>query len=315
MSSCFLNRFSDKPGAVMNRALSKYTFTLAPFWAFFLVIILFGLFFSMACCAAQPESVDEKPARSSPFSASSFPAGESDPGLRVLLVAREEALISSRFFGTIIRLKVREGESFSKGAVLVRFDCRELAADRSVAAATLKLQQTASLANEELHVQKVVGKLENDLARIRVEEAKARAAAYTARMRNCSITAPFAGQVVQLEANEYESLQPGAPIMLIQNPGKLDAELHVPSRWLQWLQPGQVFRTVIEETGRQYQAEINRIGVRVDPVSRTIKVYASISGKHEELLPGMSGYATLAVPASFQEKEPVGYGQEAGRVQ
>ncbi len=273
----------------------------------FLSLVVIGLFWALLDChTTWADSMgDQNPSAAS----SSFLQEGYDPGLRILLVAREEALLASRFFGTIIRIGVREGETFSKGTQLVKFDCRELAADKAVAAATLKLRRTESLASDELHSQRVVGKLENDLARIRVEEARARTSAYTARARNCSIVAPFAGQVVRLDANEYESLQPGTPIMLIQNPKQLDVELHVPSHWLQWLQPGQSFVAVIEETGREYQAEINRLGVRVDPVSRTIKVYASISGKHEELLPGMSGYARIDIPQLFQEESKKWDGQ------
>lgn len=213
------------------------------------------------------------------------------PGVRILLVAAEEAVLSARFFGTITRIGVEEGETFTRGAKLVSFDCNELAADRAVARATLKLHTTTSEANEELHVRQVVGDLENDLAKIRVEEAVARTKAYSTRMRNCSLVAPFDGQVVRLDANEHESLQPGTPIMLIQNPKLINAELHVPSRWLQWLKSGTSFRAHIEETGKSYQAVVDHIGVRVDPVSRTIKIYASLPGSHRELLPGMSGYA------------------------
>lgn len=218
----------------------------------------------------------------------------SSGGVRVLLTAGQEAMISSRFFATITNIRVREGEAFKKGTPLVSFDCDELAADRAVASATLKLQQATSTANAELHAQQIVGDLENTLSRIRVEEATARTKAFTTKMRNCSILAPFTGEVVELRANEHESLQPGTPIMLIQNPRRIDAELHVPSGWLRWLKPGTEFKAVIEETGKSYTAKVDHIGVRVDPVSRTIKIYAVIPGGHRDLLPGMSGYAEFS---------------------
>ena len=49
----------------------------------------------------------------------------------------------------------------------------------------------------------------------------------------------------------------------------------------------------LNETNKSYQAEITRLGGKVDPVSQTIKVYGRIIDKAAELLPGMSGAVEL----------------------
>ncbi|NLZ17760.1 MAG: efflux RND transporter periplasmic adaptor subunit [Desulfobulbaceae bacterium] len=203
--------------------------------------------------------------------------------MRVLLVANKEASIASRLYGTISKIHVKEGERFKAGQLLVSFDCRELAAERDVAMAKLRLYNGTNKANAGLYTEKMIGSLEKDLSQAKVTEAEA-------KMANCAISAPFDGQAVELQAKAHETLQPGSPIMLIQDSRDLEAHVHVPSTWMTWLKPGATFQTQIEETGAIYQAEMTSMGARVDPVSRTIKIYAKISGDHPELLPGMSGY-------------------------
>lgn len=211
--------------------------------------------------------------------------------MRVLVVANREATIAGRLYGTISQIHVRESERFKAGQTLVSFDCRELAAEKAVAQAELRLHSTTNKANAELYAEKVIGSLEKDLSQAKVAEANAKIKAVNAKMANCSITAPFDGQVVELKAKAHETLQPGMPIMLIQNSHDLEAHVHVPSAWMVWLKPGARFRAHIEESGTAYEARVTALGARVDPVSRTVKIYAEIPGDHPELLPGMSGYA------------------------
>ncbi len=211
--------------------------------------------------------------------------------MRVLLVAPQEATIAGRFHGTISKIHVKESERFKAGQVLVSFDCRELAAERAVAQAELRLHSTTNKANAELYAEQVIGTLEKNLSQAKVAEADAKIKAVNAKMANCTITAPFDGQVVELQAKAHETLQPGSPIMLIQNSRNLEAHVHVPSAWMTWIKAGTAFQAHIEETGTSYQAEVRSVGARVDPVSRTVKIYAVIPGDHPELLPGMSGYA------------------------
>lgn len=211
--------------------------------------------------------------------------------VRVLLVPSEEAMISSRFFGTIDKLHVKESDRFKAGEVLVSFDCSELQALRGVARAEVKLQRTASQASAELHAEKIVGNLDRDLAVIKAEEASAKLAEVETRIEKCRILAPFPGQVAELKAKNHETLQPGSPIMLIQNSQTLEAHVHVPSKWLEWLKPGASLQVFIEETGKSYPAKVRTIAARVDEVSRSVKVFAQLTTTPQELLPGMSGYA------------------------
>jgi hypothetical protein len=58
---------------------------------------------------------------------------------------------------------------------------------------------------------------------------------------------------------------------------------------------GGKFQVTIDETRKSYPAKFIRIGARVDPVSQSVKVAATIDGKYPDLIAGMSG-RVLATP-------------------
>lgn len=81
--------------------------------------------------------------------------------------------------------------------------------------------------------------------------------------------------------------------MEIINDKDLEVEFIAPSKSLPQLKPGKLFKVILDETGKAYNAEIIRLGGKVDAVSQTIKVYGRITGNPTELLPGMSGAIVL----------------------
>ena len=68
----------------------------------------------------------------------------------------------------------------------------------------------------------------------------------------------------------------------------------MPSGWLRWLKSGYRFRVGIDETGKSYPAHVTRLGARVDPVSQSVKVTATIDGRFTELVAGMSGRVQIS---------------------
>lgn len=97
---------------------------------------------------------------------------------------------------------------------------------------------------------------------------------------------------------EQQFVQPGQPLLEILDDSVLELEFIVPSKWMAWVKPGYAFQVRIDETGRSYPAKVQRVGARVDPVSQSIKLSATIDGRFPELVSGMSGQVTLTPPAA-----------------
>jgi len=153
-------------------------------------------------------------------------------------------------------------------------------------------------ANKRLSELNSVGKVELELSEAEVIKNRAEVSAMSTMLGKCSIAAPFSGRIAEQKAREQQYVQPGQPLLEIIDDSVLELEFIVPSRWLAWLKAGHPFQVVIDEVGRSFPARVQRIGARVDPVSQSVKLTATIDGKFPELVAGMSGRVSMQPPAT-----------------
>jgi membrane fusion protein, multidrug efflux system len=220
-------------------------------------------------------------------------ATNTEQNLRAQIKARESTQISSEMSGRISQLKIRDGERFSTGQVLVSFHCSLEEAQLSKAKATLDKKQKTFEVNKKLQKLNSISTLELDVSKAEEAEAQADVRVGIAVLERCTIKAPFSGKVVEVTARSYQSVREGDPLLEIINEKNLEVEFIAPSRALPQLQPGKTFKVTLDENAKTYKAEIIRLGGRVDPVSQTIKVYGRITDDSAELLSGMSGAIQL----------------------
>ncbi|HRQ61799.1 MAG TPA: HlyD family efflux transporter periplasmic adaptor subunit [Alphaproteobacteria bacterium] len=102
-------------------------------------------------------------------------------------------------------------------------------------------------------------------------------------------------------ANPFEFAEAAQPLMRIAANERLQAQILIPSLWLQWLKTGTELTLRITETGKTYPAKIIRIGGDIDPVSQSIPITAELTADNPELLPGMSGSAIFKVMGATPE--------------
>ncbi len=186
-----------------------------------------------------------------------------------------------------------DGERFSVGDTLIRFDCSRYIADLNAAKATAHAANIEVRNQRRLYANGAAGKAEVQLARAESARAGADVKARKARMRDCVVRAPFSGRVVSLDVRQFEMPAPDKPVIVLIDDTQLELELVVPSVWLRWLKVGQSFDFSVDETGLRHEAELARLGAEVDPVSQTIKVFGTLKGDTKRILAGMSGTATF----------------------
>lgn len=213
--------------------------------------------------------------------------------VRALLVPATESVLSSKVSAQIIKIAVSEGKPFKKGTVLVKFECAENRAEAQKARAELDAASKTHQSNEKLLQHKAINRLQVEVSKANVNRARAQLNLMNARVKYCSILAPYDGRVAKLGAHQYDTVTVGQPIVEILDDSSLKMELYVPSHWLSHITKDQEFSVKIDETGKSYPASVKGLGSRVDPVSQTIALYAEITGTHPELLAGMSGVASF----------------------
>ena len=97
--------------------------------------------------------------------------------------------------------------------------------------------------------------------------------------------------MIAKKANAHEYIEQGEPLIEIINLSKIELKLILPSTWLEWVKPGLTFNTVIKETNKRYQAQINRLNHKIDHISNTFTAFATFKHFNKDVKPGMSGMA------------------------
>ncbi|GKW14417.1 hypothetical protein PEC301937_03670 [Pectobacterium carotovorum subsp. carotovorum] len=214
-----------------------------------------------------------------------------DNQARGILVPLDQATLSSDLPGRIVEMPFKEGETFKKGDVLVRFDCAIYQAQLSASQAAARAAEAELSQNQQLAQLKSVGKHAVALSAAHLAQAQAESQVYQIQVNRCRINAPFDGQVVKRRAQTFESVAQGAPVLDVVNNRRLEINLLVSSRLLSVLKTGLPFTFTPDETGKALQATVTRLGARIDESSQTIGLTGTLAHPDQSLIAGMSGTA------------------------
>ena len=217
---------------------------------------------------------------------------ESEQEARGLINPVARATISSEILARIKKLPFRAGKRFKSGALLVEFDCGSYVAGVAVASATYE-RETKRLENlKRMSSLSAASDLEVAIAAADVKKAAAEVRLARVDVARCKVVAPYDGAIVEILANEHESVGPQTEVLSILAIGDPDIEIIVPSDWLRWIKKDMKFDFLIDETGERLNASISRIGSTIDPVSQTIKIIGHFQHPPiEGVIAGMSGTA------------------------
>lgn len=219
----------------------------------------------------------------------------SNDAVRVLLVADRETTLSSPVTAKIKMLYVSIGVQFGAGQTLVSFDCEEPVARLGMANAELAGAVETHEAKIRMQGLEQASDVEVALAASAAAKARGQVELQQAQVAQCTIKAPWAGRVAKVHVRTHMSVTPGQPMVDLVKSGPLRLKLNAPSRMVGKVKSGTVFDVVIDETGKTYQARVVAVNSRVDPVSQTVEIEAAIIRNFAELLPGMSGVASLSL--------------------
>lgn len=225
-------------------------------------------------------------------------AQQTEETVRGLVRAVDDALISTELNARILKITRREGEIFTKGEMLIMFDCRKYKTELAAARAEQQFNRIAFENSVELDKRNAIGRMDVEQNRARYDKARAQAETLAAQVDECTISAPFDGRIGEMRAKTYETSKPGEPLMRLVDMDHLEIELIVPSAWLRWIRPGLAFQVTIDETATLHNATVQRIGATVDSVSQTVKIMAAFTENARDILPGMS------LTADVRQQEP-----------
>jgi len=213
--------------------------------------------------------------------------------IRGIVRAVKMAEISTDLSARAKALHVRVADTFKQGDILVEFDCEQLAANRDALRATHQAAKVALKSQQRLFARGATGRQELQLAEIEVKKTASDERAVAARIKHCTVAAPFDGRVAALRLREFETPQTGQVFMSLVGVRGYEVDIIVPSRLLSKFTADTHLDLEIDETGLSHRAKVDRVGAAVDPVSQTVRIVAVFSNSESRVLPGMSGTATF----------------------
>ena len=208
---------------------------------------------------------------------------------RALVVASQEAILSSELAARIENIAVKEMQRFKKGDLLIQFDCSLYEAQKDVVSANANSALIKLKSDEQMLQMRSIGKYELELSISEYEKAKSELRIAELNVERCHIKAPFDGAVEEVVVNTFETIQPQVELMKIIQTEVLELEMVVSSEWISWLKIGHPIKVYIDEIQKEFNATISGIGANVDAVSQTIQLKGTITDTSPALLPGMSG--------------------------
>ncbi len=134
------------------------------------------------------------------------------------------------------------------------------------------------------------------MTRASLEQAEAMLAAARVRLRDATITAPFAGTIVQRMVEPGESASPASPAFILAELDEVNVELAVPERHRAALRPGQTVAIAVDALpGSPLAGRVHEIRPAAVVASRSFTVKVRVPNPQGILRPGMFARGTITV--------------------
>ena len=303
-------RQHDCPGnTVDTRPVGPHSARPGSRWL--LVTALSGLVYGFALVMASTQARSAEAAASAAPSRPAASAAESGAGsaaesarttVRGLLKAQAQSDLSVQIAAPVESIPKREGASFRRRDVLLKFDCKLLDAEWRAANAAWKARRLKARSKQRLLAYQAAGRLDAAIAAAEAEQAAAEARRARLKVQQCKVHAPYDGWVVERHVDIAETPQAGSKLLTIVKRGPLQAEMIVPAAWLKWLKPSQAFVFHVDGVGARLRGQVTRIGAVADEVSQTVRVYGVVETPPEQVKPGMAGQVEFLGARALSER-------------
>ena len=210
--------------------------------------------------------------------------------IEVLGVAkgRRSVTLTAATTQLVQRVRFTEGQTVAKGAVLVELKTNEQ--DAGLAQSDAKLVQAARAYDrwKALSATGYASKAALDGYQAAWLSAKADVKAAQARQNDRLIRAPFAGTLGLSDVGPGALVNPGAPIVTLDDLSAIRVDFQVPERYLSRIAKGQAITAVVDAYPKDSIAgAIAMIDTRVDERTRALTARAEFPNPDRKLKPGM----------------------------
>ncbi len=216
------------------------------------------------------------------------------------LISIPGIIVKPEVAGRITKVYFKSGDVVGKGAALVEINPDVIKANLVAAQAELKVKKLNFDRAVSLYKTKDISQAEFDQAQSNYDAAKASVDGIQAKLRQTTITAPFAGKLGLSQVNEGDYVTSGQNIVSLQTVDPLKVDFSIPEVYQSKVANSQ---TVLLSTDaypqETFSGQIEATESLINPNNRTLGVRANVPNSSGKLIPG--GFVNVVVQFSKQQ--------------
>jgi membrane fusion protein (multidrug efflux system) len=208
--------------------------------------------------------------------------------------------VNSEVAGQIAAIHFQSGQEVEAGDDLVQLDASVDRAELEGLEAAVRLTELQFARFAKLLEQgTAVSKSDFDEARARRDEAEALMFAKRAQIRKKTIRAPFSGRLGIREVDVGQYIDPGDPIVPLQQMDPIYVDFSVPERYLREIESGSPVTVKVQSYPEQeFLGRVTAINPGVKAATRNLELQATLPNSEATLRPGMFAEVRISLPGS-----------------
>ncbi len=199
--------------------------------------------------------------------------------------SRKDVVLSAESMGRISVINVNEGQSVSKGQLLLQLDGEIIRNNINEVETQLELAVTMYERQEKLWKQNIGTEVQYLQAKNNKESLESRLATLKAQYRQSNVYAPFSGVIDNVIARVGQMAQPGMPLLRIVNQADMHITAAVSEAFLGKFKEGQMADVYFPTQDKTIATKISNVGRVIENDNRTFEIELSLPNVDFEVKP------------------------------
>jgi membrane fusion protein (multidrug efflux system) len=213
------------------------------------------------------------------------------------VVTAKGVALSNDAPGIVSRIHFESGDTVKQGQILVELDTSVERAQLASLHARRDLADISQKRSKALATSGAVAQSQVDADESSFKSLTADAGALAAQISRKVIRAPFSGKLGIRQVNLGQYLAPGTTVTTLEAEKSIFIDFALAQQDLPKLRLGMTVRALLAGSPKPLaEGQISAIDPNVDPMTRTIKVRASLPGVEDQLRPGMFLSVQVVLP-------------------
>jgi membrane fusion protein (multidrug efflux system) len=217
------------------------------------------------------------------------------------VAAARGVTVSNDAAGIVSAIHFESGKVVREGDVLLELDSNVERSQLAAAQARRELAQINAGRTRALVATNALPMAQQDNDEAIVKTSNGDLDALRAQIARKTVRAPFSGKLGIRQVNLGQYLNPGTAITSLEATEMVFVDFTLPQQRVKQVSLGMPVRIVVEDQGGvPAEGTIHAIDPSLDPVTRSIKLRASLNNRDERLLPGMFARVSVILPGAHE---------------